>query len=88
MVTGERGRNPTKPHVGANNYSGVICADFRLVRRFSWSPKRSPAISTYPLVLVGNGFCSGPPSCLFVYTGTSADTARLKVDIAQSVYCW
>ena len=64
MVTGERGRNPTKPHVGANNYSGVICADFRLVRRFSWSPKRSPAIFTYPLGFGEEWFLFGSPKLL------------------------
>jgi hypothetical protein len=61
MVAGERGINPTQPHVGANNYSGVICADFRLVRCFSWAPKGSPAISTYPLGFSEEWFLFGSP---------------------------
>ena len=68
MVADEQGSNPTQPHVGANNYSGVICADFRFVRCFPWSPERSPETSAYPLGFGGEWYLFGhPKSSIRIY---------------------
>ena len=84
MVAGERGRNPTQPQVSAQDSFVAARTYSFLPAGVFWVPKRSPAISTYPLGLGGEWFLFGSPELSIRIYGYSVIVVVLVHQISDS----